>query len=66
VPCKPTKQLKKTISATAEADQISTFVVDATALRHAVHDTVIETRGGFKDYRPGDIWKMLKGTVFQR
>ncbi len=46
--------------------QISNCTVDIWALRHAAGETVTETRGDFKDYRPGDIWRMLQGAVFQR
>lgn len=52
--------------ATDPAHQVSSFAVDPKALHFAVHDTVVETRGDFPIYRPGDIWKMLQGTVFQR
>lgn len=48
------------------AQQVSSFAVDPKALHFVVNDTVVETRGQFTDYRPGDIWRMLQGTVFQK
>lgn len=49
-----------------EADQVSSFSLDVRALHFTVMDTVVETRGSFPIYRPGDVVKALKGAVFHR
>lgn len=45
---------------------ISSHSVDIGEMRHLVAETVVQTRGDFPIYRPGDIWRMLQGTVFHR
>lgn len=45
---------------------ISSHYVTPGEARHIVADAVVETRGDFPVYRPGDIWRMLHGAVFQR
>jgi hypothetical protein len=63
---KPFKDWKPKKSPTAEADQVSSFVVDPTAMRHAVNDTVVETRGTFAVYRCGDVLHSIRGGRFHR
>lgn len=49
-----------------QADQVSSFALDVRMLHFSVADTVVETRGAFPLYRPGDVVKVLKGAVFHR
>lgn len=65
MPVKPVTQWGKK-TAKREDQQISNFAVDVKVLHYAVNDTVVETRGAFPVYRPGDIGRMLHGAVFQR
>lgn len=62
---KPVRQWGKKLAKTSE-DQISSFAMDVRAMHYAVNDTVVETRGAFKDERPGDVLRMLRGARFIR
>lgn len=66
MPIKPVRQWGKPI-AKADADQISSFAMDARALHYVVNDTVVETRGvPVVAYRPGDVLRSIRGARFIR
>jgi hypothetical protein len=58
---KPTLWKRKHTPTQTAPDQISSFAMDVRAMHYAVNDTVVETRGQFKDERPGDVLRLLRG-----
>jgi hypothetical protein len=65
MPVKPVTTWGKR-SAKVPEDQISNCTIHASALKRLVLDTVVEVRGEFALYRPGDVVKQVHGVRFHR